>query len=202
MKNRYSVLVLVPIAFLVLMAAKHKDSDLLNGAEDNSQEMIHQGREVFRFDTFGDQAFWGGQLKLHQTINKLTPKNALTLGLKVDAEALPTSVVDAIKKGKVNLDDPAVTRLLIKNNAVLGVVGFFDTNSKLQSVGLTCGLCHSTVDDSVAPGIGHRIDGLANRDLNVGAIIAAAPNIDPIEDLLELGNASITTPQVRQVLNS
>src|SRR3954454_24457324 len=118
MKNRYSVLVLVPISFLVLMAAKHKDSDLLNGAEDNSQEMIHQGREVFRFDTFGDQAFWGGQLKLHQTINKLTPKNALTLGLKVDAEALPTSVVDAIKKGKVNLDDPAVTRLLIKNNAV------------------------------------------------------------------------------------
>jgi hypothetical protein len=202
MKNRHTVLFLVPIAFLVLMAAKHKDSDLLNGAEDNSHEMIHQGREIFRFDTFGDQAFWGGRLTLHQAINKLTPKNALTIGLKVDAEALPTSVVDAIKKGGVNLDDPAVTRLLIKNKAVLGVVGFFDTNGKLQSVGLTCALCHSSVDDSVAPGIGHRIDGLANRDLNVGAIIAAAPNLDPIEDLLELGNASITTPQVRQVLNS
>src|SRR3954470_8912996 len=117
MKSRYVVvLVLLPIALLALMAAKHKDSDQLNGAEDNSHEMIHQGRDIFRFDTFGDQAFWGGQLKLHQTINKLTPKNALALGLKVDAEALPTSVVDAIKKGKVNLDDPAVTRLLIKNN--------------------------------------------------------------------------------------
>lgn len=88
--------------------------------------MIHQGRQTFRFDTFGDEAFWGGQLRLHETINKLTPRQALSLGLKVDSDALPLAAIEAIKNGKVNLDDPTVTRLLIKLNAVLGVVGFFN----------------------------------------------------------------------------
>lgn len=97
MKTRYALLMLLPTAFFAFAAAMHKDSDLLNGADDNSHEMIRQGRDIFRFDTFGDQAFWGGQLKLQQAINKLTPQNALALGLKVDAEALPASVVEAIK---------------------------------------------------------------------------------------------------------
>src|SRR6266513_3754918 len=197
---RGRIIMVITVALLVLAAmaasraknASRPTSQFLGSAENNSAQLIQQGRDIFRFDTFGDEAFWGGQLQLHQAINTLTPRQALALGLKVDSEALPPAVIDAIKRGKVNLDDPAVTRLLIKQNAVLGVAGFFDNKGMdnkgmLSSVGLTCALCHSTVDDSVAPGIGRRIDGLANRDLNVGAIAAAAPNLDPVEDLLNKG---------------
>ena len=110
--------------------------------------------------------------------------------------------MQAIKHGKIDLDDPAVTRALIQQQAVLGVVGFFDSNNMLRSIGLTCAVCHSTVDDSVAPGIGARIDGLANRDLNVGAIIAAAPNLQPAVNLLSLADPGITVVNVKAVLNS
>src|SRR5215470_14884408 len=177
-------------------------SQFLGSAEVNSAQMIQQGRQTFRFDTFGDEAFWGDQLHLHQAVNALTPRNALSLGLKVDSQALSPSVVEAIKHGKVNLDDPAVTLALIQQQAVLGVVGFFDSNNMLRSIGLTCAVCHSTVDDSVAPGIGARIDGLANRDLNVGAIIAAAPNLQPAVNLLSLADPGITVVNVKAVLNS
>ena len=132
----------------------------------------------------------------------MTPTQAWTLGLKVDSDALPPQVIQAIKNGTVNLNDPAVTRLLIKLKAVLGVVGFFNPDGTLRSVGLTCAVCHSTVDNSIAPSIGHRIDGLANHDLNVGAIAASAPNLQPVVDLLRLANPSITAQQVRAVLNS
>ena len=192
--------IFVALAAIALRGDKPSDknskSQFLGSAEDNSKQLISQGRQIFRFDTFGDQAFWGGQLQLHQAINTLSPRTALTLGLKVDSDALSPSTVEAIKHGKVNLDDPAVTRQLIKQNAVLGVVGFF-SGDKLNSVGLTCAICHSTVDDSIAPGVGKRIDGLGNRDLNVGAIAAAAPNLQPFADLL---GVSVNT--VRTVLNS
>jgi hypothetical protein len=192
--------VLLGLATITVLGAKHASqkttSQFLGSAEDNSKQLIDQGRQVFRFDTFGDQVFWGGQLQLHQAINTLTPRNALALGLKVDSDALSPSTIEAIKHGKVNLDDPAVTRLLIKQNAVLGVVGFFQDNT-LNSVGLTCALCHSAVDNSVAPSIGKRIDGLANRDLNVGAIAAAAPNLQPVASLL-----GVPVDTVRTVLNS
>lgn len=164
--------------------------------------MIQQGRHIFRFATFADQTFWGGKLKLHETINALTPRQALALGLKIDSEHLPAAVIQAIQNGTVNLDDPTVTRLLIKLNAVLGVVGFFNQNGSLSSVGLTCAVCHSTVNNSIAPSVGHRIDGLANRDLNVGAIAASAPNLQPVVDLLRLADPSITENQVRNVLRS
>jgi hypothetical protein len=164
--------------------------------------MIQQGRHTFRFDTFGDEAFWGGKLELHRAINNMTPAQALALGLKVDSDALPPEVIQAIKNGTVNLNDPTVTRLLIKLKAVLGVVGFFNPDGTLRSVGLTCAVCHSTVDNSIAPSIGHRIDGLANHDLNVGAIAASAPNLRPVVDLLRLADPSITAQQVRAVLNS
>jgi hypothetical protein len=123
--------------------------------------------------------------------------------LKLDADALSPSVVEAIKLGRVHLDDPAVTLQLIKQNAVLGVIRTFNNNT-LEKVGFTCALCHSTVDNSVGPGIGERIDGLANRDLNVGAIIATAPNLQSLVNLLRLApqNADITAQPVRSVLNT
>jgi hypothetical protein len=208
MRGRLIMVVTVALLVLGAMAASRAKntprptSQFLGSAENNSAQLIQQGRQIFRFDTFGDEAFWGGQLQLQQAINTLSPKQALALGLKVDAEALSPSVVEAIKHGKINLDDPAVTRTLIQQKAVLGIVGFFDNSNTLRSVGLTCAVCHSTVDDSVAPGIGARIDGLTNRDLNVGAIAAAAPNLEPVVNLLSLADVGITAADVRAVLNS
>lgn len=210
MKLRYVALfslvaALLLIALIIPARAKHnqKESAFLGNAEDNAKQLIDQGRQIFRFDTYGDEAFWTGQLHIEQAASSLTPRLALALGLKVDSEALSPSVVEAIKHGNVNLNDPAVTLQLIKQNAVLGVVGTFNNNT-LEKVGFTCALCHSTVDNSVEPGIGKRIDGLANRDLNVGAIIAAAPNLQPVVDLLRLApqDAGITVQDVRNVLNS
>src|SRR6185437_964955 len=126
-------------------------------------------------DTYGDEAFWTGQLEMQKAVSTLSPAKALLLGLKVDSQALTPAQIIAIKQGKVNVNDPAVTLQLIKQKAVLGVVGTVKDHT-LTSVGFTCAICHSTVDNSVAPGIGKRIDGLANRDLNIGAIVATAPN--------------------------
>lgn len=172
----------------------------------NMQAMFNQGRQIFRYDTFGDEDFWGGTLHLHQAIagEKLggvgpgvSPKTALSVGLKVDADALPASLVEQIKAGKVNLDDPATTLALLKLNSVVGVTGFFDKQGKLESMGIQCALCHSTVDNSFAPGIGHRLDGWPNRDLNVGAIVSLAPNLQPVADLL-----GVDVPTVKKVLTS
>ena len=162
--------------------------------------LIKQGKQTFRFDTFGDQAWWGGTLHLNQTIAGaanggvgpgLSPKTALALGLKVDVDALPASVQQGILDGTVNLNDPATTLALLKLNAVVGVKGFFDSSGNLTSVGIECALCHSTVDNSLAPGIGHRLDGWANRDLNVGAIIGFAPNLQPLATLLHTDVATV-----------
>src|SRR5215204_2338413 len=170
------------------------------------KRLFENGRRIFRFDTFGDQAFWGGALQLHKAIegkklggvgSGLTPKGALTAGLKVDSAALPASVVRAIKRGKVDLDSPSTTLALLKLRAVVGVKGFFNRRGTLRSVGLTCAVCHSTVDNSFAPGIGRRRDGWANRDLNVGAIVSLAPNLKPVTDLLGADEAT-----VRKVLAS
>jgi hypothetical protein len=163
----------------------------------HARELLHQGRESFRFDTFGDEAFWGDTLRLHEAIAEVSPNAALGVGLKVDVEALPKPLVKALRHGTVNLEDPAVTLALLKLNAVVGVTGFFDAHGNLQSLGIQCALCHSTVDDSLAPGIGRRLDGWANRDLNVGAIVALAPNVQPFVDLLGVDDAT-----VRGVLNS
>jgi cytochrome c5 len=134
------------------------------------------GQQIFRFDTFGDEQLWTDTLQLHTVVSSLPPKTALSVGLKVDADALPASVVNALKAGAVNLDDPAVTRQLLSANAVVGVIGKVNASgTALDSLGVTCALCHSTVDDSLAPGIGTRLDGWANRTLNVGAIVALSP---------------------------
>ena len=164
-----------------------------------SSRVLARGRQVFRFDSFGDQAFWGGALQLHRAIAGsknggvgpgVSPKTALSVGLKVDATRIPKSVASAIKAGKVDLNDPKVTLTLLKLNAVVGVRGFFRGN-RLSSMGLTCAVCHSTVDNSFAPGIGRRRDGWPNRDLNVGAIISLAPNKKPITDLLKVDEATV-----------
>ena len=174
--------------------------------EANDDRMIAEGRRTFRFDTFGDEAFWGDTLHLHQAIagGKLggvgpgvSPRTALSVGLKVDVDALPAGLVSALKLGQVNLDDPATTLALLELNSVVGLTGFFNNQGNLQSVGIQCALCHSTVDNSFAPGIGHRLDGWANRDLNVGAIVALAPTLKPVADLLGTDEAA-----VRSVLNS
>jgi len=185
----------------------------------NAVQLVTQGRQMFRFDTFGDQAFWGDMLQLHLAIEGsglggigpgVSPKTALSVGLKVDVDALPNDLLAHIKQGKINLDDPAVTLALLKLNAVVGVTGLFNANGTLQSVGIQCALCHSTVDNSlpalcagvIQPNpntgcVGHRLDGWANRDLNVGAIIALAPDLSSIATLLNTNQAT-----VRTVLNS
>src|SRR6185436_7751608 len=101
------------------------------------------------------------------------------------------AVLTQIRRGQVDLDDPAVTAALLQLDAVVGVRGFFKPDGTLRAAGITCALCHSTVDDSVAPGIGRRLDGWANRDLNVGAIISLAPNLQPVADLLGVDVATV-----------
>ena len=188
----------------VLLTGTVKGVAAVGGPSDpttaRAARLVVQGRNVFRYDTFGDQAVWGGVLGLHKAIEGaklggvgpgVSPKTALALGLKVDATKIPPKVAAAIKAGKVDLNDPAVTVTLLKLNAVVGVRGFVDKQGKLGSVGITCAVCHSTVDDSFAPGIGRRLDGWPNQDLNVGAIVAAAPNLKPLEDALNADEATV-----------
>ena len=147
------------------------------------QTILEEGRNTFRFDTFGDEAFWGDALQLHQAIkgaslggvgSGISPATALSLGLKVDVDALPQPLINQVKQGKVDLNNPATTVALLKLDAVVGLKGFFQGDN-LNSIGITCAICHSTVDNSLAFGVGHRLDGWANRDLDVGKIVAAAP---------------------------
>ncbi len=167
----------------------------------NANKLFEEGRRVFRSNTFGDEKFWGDSLQLHKAIAGanlggvgpgISPNTALNLGLKVDVDALPQRLQQEIRKGRVNLDDPATTVALLKLDAVLGVKGIFQGNN-LSSVGLTCAVCHSTVDNSLAFGIGHRLDGWANHDLDVGKITAAAPNLQPVANLLGVSVATLQT---------
>jgi hypothetical protein len=176
-------------------ASENKDHNQADGRK-------AQGQESFRFDTFGDEAFWGDTLKLHQAIEGaklggvgpgVSPATALAVGLKVDVDALPSNLLAELKQGKVNLNSPSTTLALLKLNSVVGLTGFFNQSGTLQSVGIQCALCHSTVDNSFAPGIGHRLDGWANRDLNVGAIVALAPNLQPVADLLGVNQSTVRT---------
>lgn len=179
-----------------------KSTDSERQTDANAQRMLDEGKQTFRFDTFGDEAFWTDALQLHRAIAGanlggvgpgVSPATALAVGLKVDSQALPQSLISQLKHGRVNLDDPATTLALLKLNAVVGVKGTFKGDGSLQSVGITCALCHSTVDNSFAPGIGQRLDGWANRDLNVGAIVALSPNLTPVTTLLGVDEATVRT---------
>jgi hypothetical protein len=172
------------------------------GPEQDALQMIQEGRQTFRFDTFGDEEFWGDTLKLHQALvgqnlggvgPGVSPKTALAVGLKVDVDALPPGLVQQLKQKQVDLNAPATTVALLKLNAVVGVKGFSDQSGKVRSVGITCALCHSTVDDAFAPGIGHRLDGWPNRDLNIGKIITLAPNLQPVTDRLGISEDDLKT---------
>jgi len=173
------------------------------GLRRNVDHMLAEGRQTFRFDTFGDETFWGDTLKLHLAIEGsqfggvgagVSPRLALALGLKVDADALAKGgLLGAVRSGRIDLDAPATTLALLKANAVVGLTGFFNPNGTLKSVGIQCSLCHSTVDNSVAFGIGQRLDGFANRDLDVGKIAAAAPDLSAVATLLGVSQATVRT---------
>src|ERR1051326_473798 len=189
-------------AFLLYSEQKNHLNSIDKQISGHGEQLVSQGRNIFRFDTFGDQDFWGGTLQLHRAIEGaanggvgpgVSPATALAVGLKVDQDALPAALVQQIQAGKVNLNDPAVTLALLKLNAVVGVTGIFKGDGSLKSIGIQCALCHSTVDNAFAPGIGHRLDGWPNRDLNVGAIVGLSPNLQPVADLLGVDEATVHT---------
>jgi hypothetical protein len=177
------------------VASSGTDRDI----DESAGRLVDQGREIFRHDTFGDEDFWGGKLRLHEAIAGadhggvgpgLSPATALAVGLKVDVDALPRRLRKQLRRGEVDLDDPATTLALLQLDAVVGVKGVF-AGGALTSVGIQCALCHSTVDDSAAPGIGRRLDGWANRDLDVGAVIGLAPDLSPVTALLGVDEATV-----------
>jgi hypothetical protein len=170
------------------------------GQGGHSSPLVNEGKEIFRFDTFGDEDFWSGLLHIDKAIAGdlnggfgagVSPKAALAVGLKVDAEALPADIVAGIQSGAISLDDPKTTLALIKLNAVVGVRGNVGTDGALKSIGITCAVCHSTVDDSFSQGIGKRLDGWPNRDLNVGGIISLTDNAQPLANMLHVDEATL-----------
>ena len=206
--TKIALALLVGAVTMVFVTRRGSEASLVQSTESesqldsNAQRMLAEGKQTFRFDTFGDEAFWTDTLQLHRAIAGanlggvgpgVSPATALAVGLKVDAEALPQSLSSQLKRGRVNLNDPATTLALLKLNAVVGVKGTFKTDGSLQSVGITCALCHSTVNNSFAPAVGQRLDGWANRDLNVGAIVALSPNLKPVGDLLGVDEATVRT---------
>src|SRR5262249_36002983 len=191
---------------LIASAAAPSNESFDDEAARYAKTMLEEGKKTFRYDTFGSEAFWGDALELHKAIAGernggvgpgVSPKTALSVGLKVDADALPNALKKQIAAGKVNLDDPATTIALLKLNAVVGVTPFTNPDGTIKGMGIQCSFCHSTVDNSLAPGIGRRLDGWPNRDLNVGAIVSLAPNLKPFTDLL-----GVDTDTVRKVLAS
>ena len=199
-----AVAVLAPLAWAD--EAKTSNDAHPSNAWQNAAQMFARGRHTFRFDNFGNQDFWGGKLGLHRAIAGeqfggvgpgVSPATALKVGLKVDQNMLPKSLVQAVRRDDVDLNSPATTLALLRLNAVVGVRGFFDERGRIQSVGITCAICHSTVDNAFVAGIGNRLDGWANRDLNIGAIVALSPSVAPFTQLLGVDDAT-----VRAVFNS
>ena len=161
-------------------------------------QVVAAGQQTFRYDTFGDETFWTDVLKMNQVIESaVDPLTAASVGLKIDAAALPAEVVAGVAGGTIPLDDPQTTLALLSLNAVVGVKGQVskgpDGRLRLDRVGITCALCHSTVSRDLqvtAPGqagarinlagiVGNRLDGWPNRDLQPGTIISLSPALTP-----------------------
>jgi hypothetical protein len=209
--RKLTLLILLSGSLIATMILKAEKSSTILAPFDhtinaNARELVAEGRQIFRFDTFGDEDFWGGTLHLHKAVEGarlggvgpgLSPASAAAVGLKIDVDALPEPIVSAIKGGRMNLNEPAVTLALLKLNAVVGITGVFNADGTLKTMGIQCALCHSRVDNSFsAPGIpegviGHRLDGWSNQDLNVGQIVALAPNLEPVAKLLRTDVATV-----------
>ncbi len=204
---------LVPVAILLSCAPLPRDvrtdpavetektrADFDRRTNEHAGKLLEEGREIYRYDSFGSEDFWGGKLRLHEAIlgekqrgvgAGLTPRQALQVGLKVDVGKLPRILAEVIREGAVSLDNPETTLELLRADAVVGVKGVFDEEKRMTSIGITCALCHSTVDNSFAKGIGSRLDGWPNRDLNVGAIVAMSPTLKPMADMLGTDEATV-----------
>jgi hypothetical protein len=210
--KRQIIVITVTIALITLVqcSKSYNKNDNEDGvmaqraASDKTKSLIEQGKQIFRFDDFGDKEFWSGLLHIDKAIlgsnhggfgPGVSPATALAVGLKVDVDALPPEVIAGIKSGTIDLNDPATTVALLKLNAVVGVSSSFNTDGTLQAVGITCASCHSTVDNSFAFGIGKRLDAWPNRDLNVGGIISLTDNALPIANMLH-----VDEPTLRRVL--
>src|SRR5688572_18590033 len=216
MKNKKQIVIIALIVVIVsfIQCSKEfektgedisvmKANELTKSAKDKS--LIAEGKQIFRFDTFGDEDFWSGLLHLDKAIlgevnggfgSGVGPVDALNVGLKVDVEALPANVIAGIESGAISLNDPLTTVELLRLNAVVGVKGFFNPDQTLKSIGITCASCHSTVDNSYDYGIGKRLDGWPNRDLDVGGIISLTDNALPIANMLH-----VSEPVLRNVLD-
>lgn len=191
----------VLLALLVLAACDDSSGPGDGGNRPLDPQLVAEGKEIFRFDTFGDEVYWTDTLQMHTVIESgVSPATALSVGLKVDSDALPDAVKQALAAGQVDLNDPATTVALLKLDAVLGVKGTVETVNgvdRLTRVGITCALCHSTVDNSFAPGIGRRLDGHPNRDLNVGAIVALSPAVpDQLKAILNTWGPGKYDPRI------
>lgn len=174
-----SIVFVLAMAFAVSGLAPATQAEQDVAASERELGTPHRdGQAIFRFDTFGDEQLWTGVLRMHEAIPTIDPVTALAVGLKVDVDALPDEAVAALQAGEIDLTNPAVTVELLRLDAVVGVKGAVNDAGQLTEVGVTCALCHSSVDDSFAPGIGRRLDGWANTDLNVGAIVALSPALD------------------------
>jgi hypothetical protein len=219
-KTRYKAVAMLALAALVMIAfscstapkgvrtdpalrtQKFPRQEFEDKIDNNANKMMADGRKIFRYDSFGSEAFWGDELQLHKAIlskkkggigEGLSARRALQLGLKVDSDKVPALLGEVLKEGSIGLDDPDTTLELLRADAVVGIKGFFDKKNNMASMGITCALCHSTVDDSYLKGIGRRLDGWPNRDLDVGQIIALAPNLKPFSSLLEVDEAKVKT---------
>jgi len=174
-----SIVLGLALAFVIAGLAPATTVGQTSGGSDGEGDRNHRdGQAIFRYDTFGDEQLWTDVLRMHEVVATVPPATALAVGLKVDVEALPPGIIAALRAGQVDLSDPAVTVQLLRLNAVVGVRGRLSDTGELASVGITCALCHSSVDNSFIPGIGRRLDGWANTDLNVGAIVALSPALD------------------------
>jgi hypothetical protein len=174
-----SIVFILAVGFAVSGAVPAAQAEQAAAASDRGRvSRDKDGQAIFRFDTFGDEQLWTDVLRMHEVIPTVDPATALAVGLKVDVEALPARVIAALQAGQVDLTDPAVTVQFLRLNAVVGVKGRVNKAGQLTRVGVTCALCHSSVDNSFAPGIGKRLDGWANTNLNVGAIVALSPALD------------------------